>query len=336
MASAQDPPLYRIRDNTSVRRSFPPRLCLPMTPPEPDHDGSFLSGVKDVAQDLDKLIARLNTKPIFQDTLRWHLADDVPANGEFGDEMEEESGEPRYEVPYNVLSTQMPTSQHPPEPTPEPDLVPELSMQWDPYPPMLPQLGHQPLPVSPCQSDRMAAETRAEEKILHRQHDFKRPRRGTDTRLHKSASNHRMLGLMTGMIENGLQCNVQNSTPTSPIQPLPTSSAFPTYMRNIEAQSPVDCHQYSDRMQLEVDPGFDELDEETLLNDNLALRHASTPAGIRKFGFLRYRSSSEAAQQCKNMKKSVPRMRRRRATNTTSTSTSISSPAQKKRSTTTT
>ncbi|KAI1747991.1 hypothetical protein F4782DRAFT_389030 [Xylaria castorea] len=323
MASADDPPLYRIHD-ASIRQPLSPHLRLPMTPPELDHDRGLLHGVGDVAQDLDKLVHRLNRKPIFQDSLRWCFLEQAGGDEDFAEEIEEGRGGVRYEGA-NVFSTQMPMQLQPSEPTPALDPIPELSMQCDPCPSMLPPLSEPLQPAGPYSFDSVVAEAKPEEKVLCKPSDVKHPRRVIETRLHKSASNLRMLGLVTGMIENGVQCNVHNSTPSSPTRKSSMSSTLPASMRYIEAQDPIEPHLLPSRMQLEIDQGFSELDEETLLNENLALRHAGTPAGIRKFGFLRYRSSSEAAQSCKNMKKSVPRMRRRRRTNTGPTSESSTS-----------
>ncbi|KAI0451640.1 hypothetical protein F5B21DRAFT_506970 [Xylaria acuta] len=325
--TSDDPPLCRIHD-ASTQPPLSPRPGLPMTPPELDHDRGLFHGVGDVSRDLDKLVHRLNRKPIFQDSLRWHFLGQAGRDEESTGEIEEERGV-RYEGS-NVYSTQISMPLQPSEPTPVLGPIPELSVQCDPSPSMLPPLCDPLRPAGPCPFGSVAAEARAEERLLCKPSDVKRPRRGTETRLHRSASNLRMLGLVTGMIENGVQCNVQNSTPSSPNRTPSTSSALPASKRYIEAQDPADPDLLPDRMQLEIDQGFSELDEETLLNDNMALRHAGAPAGIRKFGFLRYRSSSEAAQSCKNMKKSVPRMRRRRKTNTTPTpesSTSHKSPS---------
>ncbi|KAI1742623.1 hypothetical protein F4680DRAFT_457164 [Xylaria scruposa] len=322
MASADDAPLYRIHD-ASVRQPLSPRPALPMTPPELDHDRPLLHGVGDVTQDLDNLVHRLNRKPIFQDSLRWCFLEQASRDEGSTEETEGER-QARYEGP-NAFSTQMPMQLQPSEPTPALDPIPELSMQCDPCPSMLPPPCEPLQPASSYPFDNVVAESRPEGKLPCKPSDVKHPRRGTETRLHKSASNLRMLGLVTGMIENGVQCNVHNSTPSSPTRKLSVSTTLPASMRYIEAQDPIERHLLPGRMQLEVDQGFGELDEETLLNENLALRHAGTPAGIRKFGFLRYRSSSEAAQSCKNMKKSVPRMRRRRKPSTTPASDSSTS-----------
>ncbi|KAI0551625.1 hypothetical protein F4679DRAFT_538602 [Xylaria curta] len=321
MASADDPPLYRIHD-ASVRQPLSPHPALPMTPPELDHDRPLLNGVGDVTQDLDNLVHRLSRKPIFQDSLRWCFLEQARGDEGSTEEVEEER-QVRYEGP-NAFSTQMPMQLQPSEPTPALDPIPELSMQCDPCPSMLPPLCEPLQPPSSYPFDNVVAESRPEGKLPCKPSDVKHPRR-MESRLHRSASNLRMLGLVTGMIENGVQCNVHNSTPSSPTRKLSVPTTLPTSMRYIEAQDPVEPHLLPGRMQLEIDQGFSELDEETLLNENLALRHAGTPAGIRKFGFLRYRSSSEAAQSCKNMKKSVPRMRRRRKPSTTPASDSSTS-----------
>ncbi|KAI1199471.1 hypothetical protein F5X97DRAFT_296593 [Nemania serpens] len=316
MEPAGDAARYHIHEAASVQQPLSPRSSLPMTPPGLDRDRDLLNSTEDVATDLDRLVHRLNRKPIFQDSLRWHFL-----RREDGQEETEEMGgsnELRHEGFYSNHSISMNMSEQWQQSEPSPALgpIPELSMQYDPYPETIPPWHEAPRPPGSPQFD-LATDAPLEDKSLPKANDVKRPRRGTDTRLHRSASNLRMLDLVTGMIENGVQCNVQNSTPPSPARKLSTSSALPASMRHIEPRDPIDPRSSPGRMQLEVDINSNELDEETLLNESLALRHASTPAGIRKFGFLRYRSSSEAAQSCKNMKKSVPRMRRRRKTHST-------------------
>ncbi|GAW16239.1 hypothetical protein ANO14919_056620 [Xylariales sp. No.14919] len=325
MASTDEPPLYHHLHDASVQHQhqhqpqpLSSRPSLPMTPPELDHDRDLLNDVGEVTEDLDKLVHRLNRRPILQDSLRWHGLDKEGVSGETEGTREEMAFQ--CEGP-DALCTQMSMQLQPSEPTPVLDPIPELSMSCDPCPSTIPPLCDTLQPPGPIHFNHMVADPLADDKSLSKTNDAKRPRRATDVRLHKSASNLRMLGLVTGMIENGVQCNVQNSTPPSPTGTSSTTSlAVPASMRYIEPQDPIDSHLLPGRMQLEVDMGFSELDEETMLNDNLALRHASTPAGIRKFGFLRYRSSTEAAQSCKNMKKSAPRMRRRLKSNSKSAS----------------
>ncbi|KAI0110946.1 hypothetical protein GGR51DRAFT_84983 [Nemania sp. FL0031] len=318
MASTDDPALYHHLHDAPMPPSLSPRSSLPMTPPELDHHRRALSGsTGDVAADLDRLVHRLNRKPIFQDSLRWHFLDQEAGQKETG----ETDGRRAFRHEgLAAFSAHISEQWEPSELGLIPDAlgsIPEVSMSSDPHPsstrsPPPPPLYELPRPPVPSHSHTPVPDAPSEEKHTFKPNDLRRPRRSTDTRLHKSASNLRMLDLVTGMIENGVQCNVQTSTPPSPSKTPSTSSAFPTSMGYIEPQDPINPNLVPGRMQLEIDVSYGELDAETILNDNLALRHASAPAGIKKFGLLRYRSSSEAAQSCKNMKKSVPRMRRRR------------------------
>lgn len=319
--------------DASAEQQRQPRLNNPpMTPPELDidlhldldldldlqHDKRFLNGIEEVARDIDRLVYRLNRRPILQDSIRWHLLDAQGRNGAAKETQNETRSPPK---DANINCTQPSMQLDDSDSTPALNPIPELSMPYDPCSFVMPPLCDALPPPDPVPFDEYVPDAPPHEKPLPRPNDLRRPRRSTDVRLHKSASNLRMLGLVTGMIENGVQCNVQNSTPPSPAATSTTSSAIAPSMRYIEPSDAIEPH----CVPPEVDMGFSELDEETMLHDSLALRHASTPAGIRKFGFLRYRSSTEAAQGCKNMKKSVPRMRRRHKTTTTSTSASITS-----------
>ncbi|KAI1120756.1 hypothetical protein F5Y10DRAFT_117475 [Nemania abortiva] len=326
MASTDDPAAlrYHIRD-TPIPQSLSPRPSLPMTPPELDHRRALSSSSGDVATDLERLVHRLNRKPIFQDSLRWHFLDQEEEEGHRETRETERGRGFRYEG-LNALSARISEQWQPSEPSPALVPIPEVTMQSGLYPETTspPPLCESPRPSGPLRSHSLVPDAPPEDKPLPKPNDLRRPRRSTDTRLHKSASNLRMLDLVTGMIENGVQCNVQTSTPPSPSK-TPSSSAFPTSIGCIDPPDPMNPHIPPGRMDLEIDMSYGPLDEETLLNDNLALRHASAPAGIRKYGFLRYRSSSEAAQACKNMKKSVPRMRRRRKTSPSRTCESSAS-----------
>ncbi|RYP46058.1 hypothetical protein DL768_007684 [Monosporascus sp. mg162] len=116
--------------------------------------------------------------------------------------------------------------------------------------------------------------------------------------------------LLTTMVENNVQCSVQSSTPDPPA--LGSQSSI---SRLRSSAQPGDGSQFEqadgDLMDLVVDANYCEGDDEILLNDTIALREAGCPAGIRKFGALKYRSSAEAGSHCRNMKKNIPRMRRR-------------------------
>ncbi|KAI1418451.1 hypothetical protein F5Y13DRAFT_149198 [Hypoxylon sp. FL1857] len=163
----------------------------------------------------------------------------------------------------------------------------------------------------------------ADEESSLRVSDGDRLRRQLETRPNSNPPRTRTVDLMRNMIENGVQCNVHISRPNSPMiaarQPSPAANlTHPDF--SINPQIFADSN-----MELEVDMDFlRQDDDETSPSDLLALRNASTPAGIRKFGYLKYRSSYEAAARCKNMRKSIPRMRRRpkasRSDSTTSSS----------------
>ncbi|KAI1501977.1 hypothetical protein F5X99DRAFT_428022 [Biscogniauxia marginata] len=107
--------------------------------------------------------------------------------------------------------------------------------------------------------------------------DAKRLRRKIETRHCKSSSSLRSLDLMTGMIENGVQCNVRSSTPPTPVpalQPAQLVFSGPLEPQNMPGQD-----MFEGAMNLEVDFGYSEQDDEDLLNEALALRHAGAPAG---------------------------------------------------------
>ncbi|OTA82505.1 hypothetical protein M434DRAFT_37084 [Hypoxylon sp. CO27-5] len=140
-----------------------------------------------------------------------------------------------------------------------------------------------------------------------------RPRRQSETRLNSNPPGSRTIDLMSNMIENGVQCNVHISRPTSPLpaprQPSPAPHLVPSNNPDLNINPQIFANS---NVELEVDMDFlKQGSDESPLNDSLALREAGAPMGIRKFGYLRYRSSYEAAARCKNMRKSVPRMRRR-------------------------
>ncbi|KAI0148754.1 hypothetical protein GGR57DRAFT_228626 [Xylariaceae sp. FL1272] len=342
MALDDDPDLgvnhfpYRSRRRDSTLRCSRSGPAMPDTPPESEGDLPPL----DVGANIDMLVQRLNRKPLLHDSLRWRFldAEQGPANLEV--EQIATHANPPVRPTHPLERTE-----HTPalSPIPEavnaafsrptiqpltnltPSLYPSPPLQHDPTMPshlacaITSQSEQQPRYIPPQPPLHPPGDSTATKSP-----DVKRLRRQTESRLHKSASNLRMLDLMSGMVENGVQCQIQTSTPPSPTRTYSTSSVtpLPVAMAFIEPQDPIDPEQLPTRMDLEVDLGFSEQDEETMLNETLALRHASTPAGIRKMGFLRYRSSTEAALQCKNMKKSTPRMRRRTRTNPPSTAAS--------------
>jgi hypothetical protein len=285
----------------STSRSDP---TLPMTPPDTDGDKEAINGSHAaVSRNLDYLVHKLNRKPILQDSVRWHYLRE-----------ESQIQDTEQLAPFTRISMQ------PLEPTPTLEPISELSMRYNNKPSMYPTHDIL-LPPASILLDSQAADLQPEDKHLPRPSDTKRSRRSTDTRLHRSASNLRMLSLVTDMIENGVQCQVQTSTPPSPTKASIVLSS-PTHVYHNEAQDRPDPEILPSRMELEVDMNLGAVDEGPAVSEALALRQASSPAGISKFGVLRYRSSSEAAHSCKNMRKSVPRMRRRHRTNTTPTTAS--------------
>ncbi|RYO92286.1 hypothetical protein DL766_001777 [Monosporascus sp. MC13-8B] len=132
-------------------------------------------------------------------------------------------------------------------------------------------------------------------------------RRQTDPRFQQ---NPWLENMLTTMVENNVQCNVQRSSPDPPALGLPSSIS----LLRASAQ-PGDCSQSEQAddvlMDLAVDANYCEGDDEILLNDTIALREAGAPAGIRKPGALKYRSSVDAGSHSRHMKKNIPRMRRR-------------------------
>ncbi|OTB00868.1 hypothetical protein M426DRAFT_323982, partial [Hypoxylon sp. CI-4A] len=149
--------------------------------------------------------------------------------------------------------------------------------------------------------------------LIGQEYNLRRP---PETRLDGSSSHSRTENLMTAMIENGIQCNVQNATPLAsastseqPISPEPVLSTHVDHYLDHHISPYIS--QDITSMPLQVDTEFCSQDGESVPPESLTLRDAGAPAGIRKYGYLKYRSSLEAASRCKNMKRSVPRMRRR-------------------------
>ncbi|KAI1439112.1 hypothetical protein GGR50DRAFT_1543 [Xylaria sp. CBS 124048] len=307
MTSADETPHGLIHD-APLRRPPSPSPMLPVTPPELDQDIDLLGQLSHVAEDLDQLVHWLSSKPILHGPFWQHAEEGAEGEGEDKDYerivgMRFQCGGP------GAFSPQMPM---PSELTPPLDPVSELSMQCPPCP-SIPPL-HDPFQSpDPCEQDIQSKNASSKEKPSQpfpSSNDSRRPRRSTETRL-RSASNARMLDLVTGMIKNGVQCNVQDTAPPSPTRKWSSSSIFSSVPRFTEWQNTIDPRTPPSNIELGVDGTFNKLDGGTTFDDNVTLRLVSAPAGIRKLGPLRYRSSSEAAQSCRNVKRNVPRMRRR-------------------------
>ncbi|KAI1394271.1 uncharacterized protein F4822DRAFT_43434 [Hypoxylon trugodes] len=173
-----------------------------------------------------------------------------------------------------------------------------------------PTLNNAPTQIQPQRKDR-TIEHQPEHSIVMeslsaKAIDDNKPSRQSETRSHDRTQN------LISMIEKGEQCNVQVAAPSdSTTASEPTSSA-PTrppiqHTNNINPQL-----LYEGNTMLEVDMDYcNRGDDDPLLSEMHALREAGVPTGIRKYGFLKYRSSLEAAARCKNMRKCIPRVRKR-------------------------
>ncbi|KAI6082368.1 hypothetical protein F4821DRAFT_263974 [Hypoxylon rubiginosum] len=120
--------------------------------------------------------------------------------------------------------------------------------------------------------------------------------------------------LLANMIESGDQCNVHSTVP----EPSTTGSKpLPPFLIDLMASAKFDDNMNpqfmdDDMMELEVDKDHCAgKDGAAGPSGPTSLRDAGGPAGIKKLSSLRYRTSSEAASRCKNMRRSLPRMRRR-------------------------
>ncbi|KAI1177672.1 hypothetical protein F4777DRAFT_540902 [Nemania sp. FL0916] len=322
MASANDPALDPALDNN---KQDAPAQCSPSpypgvfrTPTTPGYSMDPMNSVGEAGtMDLGQLVHQLHLNRNYPEPLRRYLGSDEMQDEGF--EETERGQELQYEEP-DALSVHQPeqwepswqTTGHPPALDPILGPIPEFSMQYNPHSWSMQPFYEPPRSPGPSQFPSRIPDAPLEDNSASKSIYARRPRRGTETRLHKCASNPRMLDRMTDMIENSVQCKVQTSTPPSPTKGSSTSSAHPLPMQYMETEDTTEAHLAACSLQLEVDMGFTGPDDDALFGEGLSLRDANTPAGIRKVGFLRYRSSSEAAQACKNMKRSVPRMRRRR------------------------
>ena len=166
------------------------------------------------------------------------------------------------------------------------------------------------------QPDIAAAAGGGAESSLEATYQSKRLRRQTDPRPQQQQNNPCLENLLTTMVEHNVQCNVQSSGP----EPTPMLTSRPSLLRISSSVVPSGCGSglavFDDLMPLEVDANYCEGEDDALLNDTVALRDAGAPAGVKKHGGLRYRTSADVGGQYRNMKRNVPRMRRRPKTKT--------------------
>ena len=131
----------------------------------------------------------------------------------------------------------------------------------------------------------------------------------------QSCSNHvrDINSLVEDMITSNSQCRLHKST-SRPYLSSPPSS------RHEEEDLVVDTTESeASHISVDEDEGFGDFeDPSTLLQEEVSLRRASTPSGIRKYGGLRYRASAECVgangvmgSNGKTKVRSVPRMRKR-------------------------
>ncbi|CZR67722.1 uncharacterized protein PAC_17621 [Phialocephala subalpina] len=111
--------------------------------------------------------------------------------------------------------------------------------------------------------------------------------------------------LVEDMISTSSQCRLYKST-SRPYLNSPLATPFVTEPLELD----VDDEEPRAAPGLHEDEGFAEMEDN--VEDEFSLRRASTPSGIRKFGYnlVRYRSSGECVRGAKV--RCVPRMRRRK------------------------
>ncbi|KUJ17896.1 uncharacterized protein LY89DRAFT_30072 [Mollisia scopiformis] len=115
--------------------------------------------------------------------------------------------------------------------------------------------------------------------------------------------------LVEDMIETSSQCRLHTSPSTRPFVTEPLEL-------DTEEEDPSPLQQL--QQQLPEDEGFAEMEDEDL-DEEMTLRRASTPSGIRKWNVVRYRASGECiggppelAWMGRRKVRCVPRMRRRK------------------------
>lgn len=140
----------------------------------------------------------------------------------------------------------------------------------------------------------------------------RRLQRQLNVQLQASSSHIRDINsLVEDMIVTNSQCNLRRTTSRPYLSSPPASRARPEEL----VVDPLGEQILSRNM--DEDEGFSEIaDEDWGLEEEMTLRRASTPSGIRKYGGMRWRASAEcvAAINAAGRPKvrSMPRMRRRK------------------------
>lgn len=149
----------------------------------------------------------------------------------------------------------------------------------------------------------------------------RRLQRQLNVQLQASSSHIRDINaLVEDMIVTNSQCNLRTTTSRPNL-----SSAVPSRAGMDESvidTSEGDATQFQPQgrpVSAMEDEGFSEIsDEDWGIEEEMTLRRASTPNGIRKFGMIRYRVSSDGAGDvngyARTKVRSLPRMRRRKPT----------------------
>ena len=121
--------------------------------------------------------------------------------------------------------------------------------------------------------------------------------------------------LVEDMIESNSQCTLHKSTSRPYLSSPPPSRAGPVTAADVELV--VDTTENFEGREISVneDEGFAEIEEDMWgIEEEMTLRRASTPSGIRKYNQVRWRASADCVGQGSGRLKvkSVPRMRRRK------------------------
>jgi hypothetical protein len=118
--------------------------------------------------------------------------------------------------------------------------------------------------------------------------------------------------LVEDMIVTNSQCTLHRSTSRPYLSSPPPSTSGREELVVDTTEYPLQLRNVPDE-----DEGFSEIaDEDWGIEEEMTLRRASTPSGIRKYGVMRWRGSAECVAAVnaagRTKVKSVPRMRRRK------------------------
>ncbi|GAP84533.1 hypothetical protein SAMD00023353_1100530 [Rosellinia necatrix] len=314
---------YRIHDASVQPSRLPrlPRPGLPMASPELDHDRSLsnVGGEGNGATDVDRLADRFQSLRRYfhhgdhgeeeserkQETSRFRHGDESSLWPPQMPTPPSPPAAPAAAAPAAAApaapaaAPPLPPSEHipaldltldlTPDLTPDlapdstPDIIPDFSAYRYRYPPMMMPSPWAPQPFNQCPADSPMLDAPLENKPVPRPSDAKRPRRVTETRLHKNASSIRRQGLMAVMVEDGKQCNVQSPTPPLPTRASWTPTPPPLSMHIIESQDGADSHLLPGPMQLEVDTGSSGADEEITLPEITISHFGRGRRGVQEY-----------------------------------------------------